>query len=151
MRLFFDSEFSPLASLYERDISHYDTSLDQSREVNVDTLAQIFIRHQIDRVNFLKLDLEGHELEALKGCIEVIQKHKIDAIQFEFGGCNIDSRTYVRDFWQLLCNQCQYKMYRVLPQQRLLRLHDYSESLERFNWQNLLAVAPNVNPKIPVV
>lgn len=106
-------------------------------------LARKYALHTID---YVKLDLEGHELEALKGASQLLQSHKIKALTFEFGGCNIDSRTYIKDFWQLLVDGYGYTLYRQLSRRRLLRLDYYSESLERFNWQNILACAPGVNP-----
>ena len=46
----------------------------------------------------MKIDVEGHELDVLKGFGELIKKVRL--IQFEFGGTNIDSKTYLRDFWE---------------------------------------------------
>ena len=50
-------------------------------------------------IDLLKLDVEGNELLALKGLSDSIEYIKI--IQFEFGGSNIDSRTYFQDFYYL--------------------------------------------------
>ena len=56
-----------------------------------------------------------------KGCI--------GAIQIEFGGCNIDSRTYFRDFWNLLHED--YSAYRILKD-GLWEITNYTERLECF-------------------
>ena len=76
---------------------------------------------------------------------------RVDAIMFEFGGCNIDSRTFFKDFWSLLVYQYQFSLYRLLPKQRLQYLSKYSETLEQFNYQNILACAPNIEPKWKVL
>ncbi|HWZ03610.1 MAG TPA: FkbM family methyltransferase, partial [Mucilaginibacter sp.] len=60
----------------------------------------------------LKLDIEGNELNALKGAEKMLKSKSVKSIQFEFGTCNIDSRTYFRDFWFLL-NQ-DYNIFRVV-------------------------------------
>jgi hypothetical protein len=48
----------------------------------------------------VKMDIEGHELTALKGFGAALDVARV--LQFEFGGCNIDSRTYFQDFWYFL-------------------------------------------------
>ncbi|WP_445778772.1 hypothetical protein [Shewanella sp.] len=44
----------------------------------------------------IKIDIEGHELSVLKVFGAAIEATKV--IQFEFGDCNIDTRTYFQDF-----------------------------------------------------
>jgi len=146
MDLHYDSEGSGLGSLYLRDIRHHGIALSHSVPVPITTLDELARKYELETTNYVKLDLEGHELEALKGASQLLQSHKIKALTFEFGGCNIDSRTYIKDFWQLLVDGYGYTLYRQLPRRRLLRLDNYSESLERFNWQNILACAPGVEP-----
>jgi FkbM family methyltransferase len=135
MTLYSNKEGSSLASLYNREISHHGINLAWSQVVKVEKLADVVQRHQLDQIDFLKLDLEGHELEALKGAESLLENHAIRAIQFEFGGCNIDSRTYLRDFWQLLHDKHNYSFYRLIPNRKLMKLEKYSESLEKFTWQ----------------
>ena len=62
---------------------------------------------------------------------------KIDFIQFEFGGCNIDSRTYFQDFFYHL--QDNYKIYRIL-EDNIYELQTYKETYEIFITVNYLAV-----------
>lgn len=144
--LYFDHEGSGLASLYQRDVSHVGVDMNQSVRVPVDTLDSIASKYAFEIIDYLKLDLEGHELEALKGAKKLLEEKRIRAITFEFGGCNIDSRTYVKDFWSLLVKKYGFAFYRLAPGRRLIKLERYSESLERFNWQNILACAPGVKP-----
>ena len=59
----------------------------------------------------------------------------IDFIQFEFGGCNIDSRTYLQDFWYELKN---YQIKRII-RDGLVDIGVYRESEEMFGNQNFLA------------
>jgi len=69
--------------------------------------------NHIQVIDFLKIDVEGHEYKVLLGSIEMLKQGKIKAIQFEIGECNIVSRTFFRDFYELLKDQ--YRIYRVLP------------------------------------
>lgn len=151
LTLYADNEGSGLASLYERDLTHVGAAMTHQEVVQVTTLDALAEKHSLHHMAFLKLDLEGHELEALKGAKDLLNRKAIDAIAFEFGGCNIDSRTYIKDFWRLLVYQHQFSFYRLLPNQRLKRLSRYSETLEQFSWQNILACAPGIEPKWKVL
>jgi hypothetical protein len=72
----------------------------------------------------------------LNGANQMLQLGKIDFIQFEFGGCNIDSRTFFRDFYHLLNEK--YKIYRILKND-LIEINQYSEMNEIFITTNYLA------------
>jgi FkbM family methyltransferase len=151
LELFFDEEGSGFASLYQRDIRHVGVEMNHSVEVPVLTLDDLALKHNLSAIDFLKLDLEGHEFEALKGAKRLFQQNKIRAIAFEFGACNIDSRTYFKDFWQLLVYEYGFTMYRIAPGRKLISMQSYNESLERFSWQNILACAPGVKPEWKVI
>ena len=64
------------------------------------------------QIDICKIDIEGHELDALVGFGEAI-KH-ISVIQFEFGGCNIDTRTFFQDFWYFF-QEKGFDLYRISP------------------------------------
>jgi len=86
--------------------------------------------------DILKIDIEGFELDCLKGCSDNIDKIKI--IQFEFGEINIDSRTYFRDYWNFFSN-LEFRLFRI-TRGTPLEIREYSESLETFAVTNYLAV-----------
>ena len=151
LTLYADFPGSGWASLYQRDLGHVDAEMSPQENVEVVTLDQLTKKHLINHIAFLKLDLEGHELEALKGARELLDTKNIDALTFEFGGCNIDSRTYIKDFWSMLVDQHQFVFYRLLPKRRLKRLSKYSECHEQFCWQNILACAPGITPNWKVL
>jgi hypothetical protein len=77
----------------------------------------------------VKLDVEGHELHILRGATRMLAEGRIAAIQFEFGGANIDSRSFMRDFFDLLTPQ--YAIHRVL-QHGLYPIVCYDVTLEVF-------------------
>lgn len=135
--LYKDNEASGLASTYQRRLGHFEIDFSLTESVPALTFLELAARIQPHETNVLKLDIEGAEL----GLIEVIlhQNHFcFDLIQFEFGGCNIDSRTFFQDFWYLLQNS-GYKVYRITPL-GLYRLDRYLESYETFKTTNMIAV-----------
>ncbi|MBK6830417.1 MAG: FkbM family methyltransferase [Flavobacteriales bacterium] len=68
----------------------------------------------IERIHYLKVDTEGHELSVLKGAHEMIEQGKVDFIQFEFGECHLDSRVFFRDLFTFLSPR--YLVHRILPE-----------------------------------
>lgn len=99
--LFGDCEGSSLASLTKRKLDHLKINF--SITENIETIRfEDYWKNKLQRKNIdlFKLDIEGHELDALKGMGEAINYTNI--IQFEFGGCNIDTKTYFKDFWFFL-------------------------------------------------
>lgn len=123
------------ASVYNRRLQHFDMALDIKEEIELKTLDQFCTEQGIDRIHFLKMDVEGHEWYCLQGAAGMIGKGAIDFIQFEFGGCNIDSRTFFQDFWYLLHDQ--YHFFRVLKD-GLQPIDAYNERLEIFKNINFL-------------
>jgi len=134
--LYTDADGSELASVYKRKLDHFGASMDKSEEIKLTTLDNYCKANNIDRIHFLKLDVEGNELNALNGAKQMIDAHKIDFIQFEFGGCNIDSRTFFQDFFYLLKDN--YKIYRIYKD-GLYEMPTYKESYEIFLTINYLA------------
>jgi FkbM family methyltransferase len=133
--LFADYPGSGLASLAHRDLRH--VGLDHSVESTVRTMtpATLFASQEAEQIDILKLDIEGHELAVIRACEPLFKN--IGAIQFEFGGANIDTRTYFRDFWYLLSPH--YTIYRVSPG-GLYEVTKYSEADETFITTNFVCV-----------
>lgn len=135
--LYSNYDGSSLASIYKRKLDHFEIEMDKSEDIKLSTIDIYCESNNIYRINFLKLDIEGHELKALQGAEKMLSNKKIDIIQFEFGGCNIDSRTYFKDFYYLFKDN--YKIYRILSN-GLLELPKYKETYEIFTTVNYLAV-----------
>jgi len=136
IKLFTNSDLSGLASVYQRRLDHFEINMDKYEEIEISTLDTFCEQHKIENIDFLKLDVEGHELEVLKGAANLLKENKIRFIQFEFGGANIDSRTFFQDFYYLLSPN--YHLHRILKD-GLQILNDYDERYEVFNSINYLA------------
>jgi len=141
--LYSDTACSGLASFYRRRLDHFGNSMPFSEEVTTRTLDSFCSEHGISHINFLKLDVEGHELRVLEGARELMADSCIDFIQFEFGGCNIDSRTFFQDFYYLL--NPRFRIYRIL-RKGLASIDHYRETLEQFVTTNFLAVGRRAVP-----
>ena len=133
--LYSDSSGSSLSSLSKRDLRHLKIDFDEFESVNVVTLDE-WITNEGVQPDILKLDVEGFELEVLSGGKESLVKTRV--IQFEFGGCNIDTKTFFRDFWNLF-SEIKFEVYRLTPK-GVIRIPHYSESLETFATTNYYAI-----------
>lgn len=133
--LWSDSAGSGLASLTKRRLDHFDINFNYSEKVKVSTLDQWQNESQIIP-DLIKIDVEGHELEVLKGGLKTLALAKV--VQFEFGGCNIDTRTFFQDFWYLF-RDAGFEIYRI-SSAGPVRIMKYSEEDEYFSCTNYLAI-----------
>jgi FkbM family methyltransferase len=119
------------ASLYRRRDSRWGEYEYQVTSVQMNTIDNIISDYSLDFVDFIKMDIEGNEYEALKGAASSLRAQKIGSISFEFGASNINSRTFFHDFWDLF-NEYDYNIYRVTPGNSLVQIREYYEDLEYF-------------------
>lgn len=56
----------------------------------------------VEHIDFLKIDTEGHEFKVLKGFHHMLQSESIDIIQFEYGYANVLTKDLLIDFYRLL-------------------------------------------------
>ncbi len=134
--LYSDKNGSVLASIYDRRLGHHGIQYIQSETVSIVSLDGFCEEHSIDRIRLLKIDTEGNELDVLMGASGMRDQGRIDFIQFEFGGCNIDSRTFFQDFHYLLNDK--FKIFRILAD-GLEEIENYNERHEIFLTTNYLA------------
>lgn len=138
--LYTPSGTTGIASLYQRRDTYFVGEQFSAVQVQTVRIDDVLDQQNIERVDFLKLDIEGHELEALKGAVHSLESGKIKALSFEFGSGNINSRTFFRDFYDLL-HPLKYKMFRILPSSSVLPIEEYDETCEYFRGvSNYLAV-----------
>lgn len=128
---------SGLGSLTHRRLEHFN--IDFSVKETVSTIRfEDYWRNNLGSrdLDIVKLDIEGHELAALRGFGKAV--HSIGVIQFEFGGCNIDTRTYFQDFWYFF-KERNFDIYRITPL-GVDHIKTYRESDECFSTTNYIAV-----------
>ena len=131
VELYSDSSTSGIASLHQRQDSYFKNNKFTSFAVDTITIDEIVSEYNLEYIDFIKIDIEGHELEALKGAGKSLASGMIKALAFEFGSGNVNSRTFFRDFWDLL-NPLGYKIYRILPSSQMMPIKEYYEDCEYF-------------------
>ncbi len=111
--LYSDVPGSGLGSLSKRNLDHFGIAFNNEQDISVIRFEDYWKNELSSRqIDIVKLDIEGHELAALEGFGEAIYSTSI--IQFEFGGCNIDTRTFFHDFWEFF-NRMEFDIFRINP------------------------------------
>ena len=134
--IFYEAQGSVLASMFAASYRMYNIVLDQTEKVPVSTVDAFCAANDIRYIDLLKIDVEGYELEVLKGSKAMLAGQQIGMIQFEVGIASIEARVFVKDFFDILGQQ--YDIYRIL--QNGLRKIRYSEFAEIFLVTNYLAI-----------
>lgn len=129
-----------LASLYRREGIPFGE--DTTEVVRLETFDDYREKTSIDHVDFVKLDVEGHELAVLQGMRRSLEAQRVGIVQFEYGGCNIDSRVLLKDLFGFF-RQFGYSLRKLLPT-RVESIPEYAQVYENFRLQNWLAVRPGV-------
>lgn len=130
------------ASLHDRDLSYAGIELHpHTVTVELRTLSEYLGGGPVD---LLKLDAEGHELKILQGAGDFLRPNWINIIAFEFNSCNLDSRTFLKDFWDLLVLERRYRLFQTFGH-RWEQVEVYGPELEDFHaHREFMAIDPEL-------
>lgn len=137
-----NNDGSGLASLYPRDLKHYDIPMNVTEDIKLKTGLEYVKKNKIGHINFMKIDVEGHELFVLRGFGEFLSTKHIDIIQFEYGGANLDSRTSLLDFFNYFQDRGFYLC--KIMRKSLLPFKQYDPRFENYVYQNWVAINPKL-------
>ena len=93
--------------------------------------------YKIKEVDFLKIDVEGVEYEAIQGFEEHIEKGAIKMIQFEYGYINISTKKLLIDFYNYFESK-GYILGKIFP--KTIEFRKYQFKYEDFLGPNFIAV-----------
>lgn len=124
-----DPDMPTMASLHPSALAAVGGTSTQRQLVEATTIDLFCDEHAIRRVDLLKIDTEGTEIDVVRGAARMIGRGAIGIIQFEFGYGDVATRTFLRDFYDIL--EQSYTLHRIAPR-GLIALGDYDLALEVF-------------------
>jgi len=137
---------SELSTTHKEILSDIFKSTDEitAIEFETDTIDNFASKNKIEKIDFLKIDVEGNELSVLKGAEKMLAGGGINIIQFEINAHNIYARVFLRDFYILLKD---FEFFR-LKADGMVSLGEYKPINEIFTAQNIAAIHKTVVPQI---
>ncbi|MFM1913483.1 MAG: hypothetical protein RIR51_1326 [Bacteroidota bacterium] len=109
-------------------------------EVEFMSLDEYCNENKINKIDFIKIDVEGYEMNVFEGAKFFLSQNKIHIIQFEFGSQQVYSKNFFLDFFNLL--NPNYQLYRILKD-GLEEIKSYESKHEIFRYANYLAINKN--------
>ena len=105
--------------------------------VRIKKLDQFFFDLDIRVIDLLKIVVEGHELDVLKGSVTLLDRRLFKNIQFEFGEFNIYTRVFFKDLYDFL--RGHGFPISIIKYGRLIPLNSYKPRFEAFAPTNFIA------------
>lgn len=140
-KIFYDINGSTLASLYKRNLNSYNIEMNKSEKVETIRLDRYIDENGIKHIDFMKIDIEGHELEAIKSLGDYLNKNFIDFILFEYGGANLDSHTSLMELYETF-EKNGFVIAKVFP--KGLDIRPYKAWMDNFTYSNYVAISNNI-------
>ena len=134
---FYDYD-SACNSLAKRDLEGLE--LIESYDVEVTTLDSWCARQSLDRIDFLKIDVEGYDLAVLEGAHRLLKAQAIDALSFEYGAAWIASRRYLGEAERYL-SEHGYSLFKLFP--GFLAPFEYRLECETFHDAMFVGLSPD--------
>jgi FkbM family methyltransferase len=139
--LFIYNELDQRNSLHLNPAHDYDSSLLHKEKIKLTTLDDYIERNNISRVDFLKIDVEGHETKVIEGASNTLMKKIIKCIQFEYNN-NWEAAGFTLEnvFNKLI--GVGFKLYRLTFWGKL-PVRTFKRNLDNYKHSNYIAVLPN--------
>lgn len=116
--------------------------------VQTTTVDEYCRANAIDRIDYLKVDAEGHDWLVLSGAKQMLAKGRIRVAQFEYNHRWIAARHYLRDVFDLV-QGLPYSVGKILPG-RIEAYQAWHPELERFFEANYVLVHDDERTRFPV-
>ena len=123
------------SSLY--DIQGLPEKSNQKETIRLIKGDDFMTEKNLESIDFLKLDIEGAEYDALMGFEKCIKDGKVKAVQFEYGYINITTKKLLVDFYNFF-EANDYVVGKIFP--KTVEFRKYNFIYEDFIGPNFIAV-----------
>ncbi len=94
------------------------------------TATEFCKTNKIQKVHLLKCDTEGHDMEVIRGALQLLADRSISVLQFEYNHRWVFSRNFLRDAFAAV-EKLPYKLAKLQPD-HLLIFTEWHPELEKF-------------------
>ena len=119
-------------------LNHYYLNKEGTEIAIQVTLDQLALDLNLTHIDFLKLDIEGLELDAIFGAEKLMSHGAIDYIQLEYNQTWILAKASIEKLLNFISKK-KYSLYRIASNE-LLKISSYHYTIEDFYYSNLLLV-----------
>lgn len=122
--------FPKYQSFFNRTVS---CGIDESKnkiKLQIQTGKDYILENNIEKIDFMKIDTEGYELNVLKGFDDLL--NRVNIIQFEYGGTYLDSGVKLREIVDYLQTKGFYGFSYISPFGTIL-INDFSDHYQYCN------------------
>lgn len=138
MPLHIPLNLSCLSSVYPRKCYARLTGRVDTKQVKMNSVDNFLAEEKtVDKIDFLKIDTEGAELDVLKGATKALKDHKIKTVQFEYGGTYPDAKTTLKQVFQFLTD-FGYHVFRI-TEKGVIPMLQWQDQYENYQYSNYLA------------
>jgi FkbM family methyltransferase len=124
-------------SLARRDLE--PVQLVESYEVEVTTLDSWCSLHQVESIDFVKIDVEGYDLAVLEGAYGLLKAQAIDAFCFEYADGWIESKRFLGEADRYI-KEAGYSLFKLFP--AFLAPFTYTIADENFGGAMFVGLSP---------
>ncbi len=140
----FNKNCTKIINIYKQHSHSSIFDLEEQNQKSIDKISIELIKgddfmkeNNIKYIDFLKLDLEGADFDALEGFEENIKNKKIRLIQFEYGYISITTKKLLIDFYKFFAKH-DYIVGKIYPKK--VEFREYKLKHEDFLGPNYVAV-----------
>lgn len=117
--------------------SLYSTDLEKTVEqVEAMTLDEYAAQVKVDRIAFVKVDTEGHDMSVIEGAKGLLKDRRIGVLQFEYNHMWVRARHYLKDVFDFAA-PLGYTVGKITPA-GIERYPKWHQELETFREANYL-------------
>ena len=123
-------------SLYPQRYDGQQYKAGDVEDVTISTIDDYCAANHIEWVDFIKMDIEGFEMAALRGAERMLREGRVGIVQFEYSYVFIDAGTSLMQLMKYISEvNPAYEFHKIYPNDTKV-IRTYEHTLDNFKTQN---------------